>query len=171
MKTFCKLLVNITFSLLLLPAKIFRQKTRLRLAYIRCSNLLATKQKFKPEKILLLLPHCFQINDCPIRITTEIDNCKRCGRCQVGAILQLRDKYGINVCIATGGSLARKKISKLKPQLVIAAACYRDLSEGIHDIFPLPVVGSLIARPNGPCQNTSLDLQEIEQIIQKYIKC
>ncbi len=171
MINFLRFLLNTTFSLLMVPAKILKSKTKLRSVYISLSNKLAKQKQFPPEKILLLLPHCFQISDCPIRITTDIDNCKRCGRCQVGEILKLRDKYGINVCIATGGSLARKKIIETRPQLVIAAACYRDLSEGIHDIFPMPVIGSLITRPNGPCQDTLLNLPEIEKTIQRYIKC
>lgn len=88
----------------------------------------------------------------------------------MGEILQLQKKYGICVCIATGGSLARKKIKELRPKLVIAAACYRDLSEGIHDIFPMPVFGTLISRPKGPCQDTQLDIPEIEKTIKRYLK-
>ncbi len=164
-----RFLTNITFSILMVPAKILGLKTALRKRYISVCNHLARFGKFSPEKVLLLLPHCFQISDCPIRITTDINNCKRCGRCQVGDILRLKEKYHINVCIATGGSLARKKIIQTRPSLVIAAACYRDLSEGIHDIFPMPVVGSLIERPNGPCQDTRLNLKDIEQTIQKYL--
>jgi len=165
-----RFLTNVSFAILMVPAKILGLKTRFRKCYISVSNRLTRFGKFKPEKILLLLPHCFQISDCPIRITNDINNCKRCGRCQVDDILKLKEKYGIKVCIATGGSLARKKIIETRPSLVIAAACYRDLSEGIHDIFPMPVVGSLIARPHGPCQDTLLNLEEIEKTIQKYLK-
>ena len=165
-----RFLLNLGFSLLLVPAKIFGIKTQLRTKYIALSNKLSSKGKVKAENILLLLPHCFQISDCPIRITTDIRNCKKCGRCQMKEVLNLQEKYGIEVAIATGGSLARKKIIEAKPKLVIAAACYRDLSEGIHDIYPMQVIGSLISRPNGPCQDTKLNIEEIEAIIKKHTK-
>ncbi len=170
MSLILRFLLNLSFSMLMVPAKIFGLKTQLRTKYIHLSNKLTERFKVEAEKILLLLPHCFQISQCRIRITTDIRNCSKCGSCQMTDVLNLRKKYGINVAIATGGSLARKKIIEAKPKLVIAAACYRDLSEGIHDIYPMQVVGSLISCPNGPCQDTKLNIDEIENIIKKYVK-
>ena len=68
--------------------------------------------KVKAEDVLLLLPHCLQYSECTHRVTTDVDNCKRCGLCRLADLLELRDKYGFNIAVATGGTLARKKSLK-----------------------------------------------------------
>ena len=48
-------------------------------------------------------------------------------------------------------------------------ACERDLTSGIQDVFPMPVIGVLNQRPNGPCFNTSVDIDAIEEEIKTFI--
>ena len=43
--------------------------------------------------------------------------------------------------IATGGTLARKYVKDLRPDLIIAVACKRDLISGIKDAEPFLVYG------------------------------
>jgi len=70
--------------------------------------------------------------------------------------------------VATGGTLARKIVKDFRPRLIIAVACERDLTSGIHDTYPLPVYGILNQRPNGPCWNTKVDIQRVEEAIQTF---
>ena len=88
----------------------------------------------------------------------------------MGDILKLKEKYGINIVVATGGTLAREWIRKTKPQCIIAVACERDLSSGINDIKHIPVMGVLNDRPNGPCFNTSIDVEKIDEAIRLFLK-
>jgi len=48
-------------------------------------------------------------------------------------------------------------------------ACEGDLTSGIRDCYPLPVLGVLNDRPFGPCYNTSVDLERIEEAIKAVL--
>ncbi|MGI6553284.1 MAG: DUF116 domain-containing protein [Bacillota bacterium] len=48
-------------------------------------------------------------------------------------------------------------------------ACERDLTSGIQDVNPLPVMGVLNTRPNGPCHNTDVDVVEVEMSIREIL--
>jgi len=126
--------------------------------------------RLEPGRLLVLLPHCLQVTECTRRITVNLSNCVRCGRCPVGGILDLCERYGVHVCIATGGTLARDAVRKLRPQAIVAVACERDLTSGILDCIPLPVLGVTNERPNGPCFNTTVNLQAVEAAILFFIK-
>lgn len=126
--------------------------------------------KFNPEQVLILLPHCLQWSECPIRVSSKLDRCKKCGHCDISALLDLKNKYGVHLAIATGGTIARKLVVSLRPKMVIAVACERDLTSGIQDTYPLPVYGVLNIRPNGPCVDTQVDLATLEYSMRHFIK-
>jgi len=71
--------------------------------------------------------------------------------------------------VATGGILARKVIVEKRPKLVLAVACERDLTSGIKDCYPLPVIGILNLRPHGPCFNTVVDAAAIDAALQQVL--
>lgn len=127
------------------------------------------KQRFMPKDILIVAPHCLQWDQCPHKITRNIDNCRQCGHCPVGRILTLAQTYHVHFAIATGGTLARQLIQQQQPKLVIAIACERDLISGMNDIAPLPVVGLLNERPNGPCFNTHVNIAALHSLLDTMI--
>ncbi|KAB3533139.1 DUF116 domain-containing protein [Alkaliphilus serpentinus] len=131
---------------------------------------MANTYEISGQDILLLTPHCLQKSFCPHKITHNIDNCKRCGKCDVDKLLEMKEKYGVSINIVTGGSLARKIISKTKPQAIIAIACERDLISGLKDVKGIPVVAVVNKRPEGPCFNTEADIEEVEKAIIHFIK-
>ena len=120
--------------------------------------------------MLILTPHCIQLDVCPHKITRDINNCKQCGRCPVGGLLALTRKYGVHLAVATGGTLARQVVKKIRPHAILAIACERDLTSGIQDVFPIPVVGVLNERPHGPCCNTLVDLNKVEAAIKNFLQ-
>lgn len=140
-------------------------------SFIAVNNQLVRTSGIKPtpEEILLLLPHCVQWSACPHKITIDVENCKRCGMCVIKELLELRDKYGFKMGVATGGTLARKLVKEYRPKAIVAVACERDLTSGIQDSRPLPVLGVLNLRPNGPCYNTTLDIGLVEKAILEFI--
>jgi hypothetical protein len=146
-------------------------KDTIRQSFVAMNNSLVASQKLaiRPDRILILLPHCLQLFDCDIKVTGGIDRCLRCGRCDINGLAELGEKYAINISVATGGTLARKVIVEKRPKLVIAVACERDLTSGIKDCYPLPVIGILNDRPNGPCFNTNVDLVKIEQALHSVL--
>ncbi len=142
------------------------KKEALQSFIIRWNNKLVRSERPSAKKILLLLPHCLQINECGIRLTHNIMLCKRCGRCEIKDLIEIGDKYGINLFIATGGTLARRIVKDVMPEAIVAVACERDLSSGIVDTYPLPVIGIPNERPFGPCFNTRVDLGLVKEAIE-----
>jgi hypothetical protein len=146
-------------------------KDTIRQSFIAMNNSLVQSQRLlvKSDRILILLPHCLQLFDCEIKVTGDINKCIRCGRCDIKGLAELARKYQIDISVATGGTLARKVIIEKRPKLVVAVACERDLTSGIKDCYPLPVIGVLNDRPFGPCFNTRVDVDKIDQALQAVL--
>lgn len=164
--------INLLFPMTITIGKLFDvEKEHIERSFIEVSNHLIRQKGIivKPDKLLILTPHCIQQENCPHKVTKDITNCRHCGGCQVGDLAQLAEKYGVHLAIATGGTLARKVIKMIRPQALLAIACERDLTSGIQDVFPLPVIGILNQRPCGPCCNTRVDMVEVEQAVQKLL--
>ncbi len=144
---------------------------QLQQSFIVLNNQLVEAKKLRvpAEKTMILLPHCIQMFDCSIKITGDVKKCIRCGKCDISGLLELANAYGIDMAVATGGTLARKLIVEKRPKLIIAVACERDLTSGIRDSYPLPVIGVLNQRPNGPCFNTHILLPDVEQALKHYV--
>ncbi|MCD6379550.1 DUF116 domain-containing protein [bacterium] len=71
--------------------------------------------------------------------------------------------------IAPGGNIARKQIADTSPRAIVAVACERDLLSGIQEIAPkIPVIGIPNTRPDGPCRNTVVDLEEFESALKFF---
>jgi len=145
-------------------------KQTVRSSFIKVNNELVKGEghRYPPEKILLLMPHCIQSSRCKFRLTYNIDNCKRCGACSMAGLLGLRDRFGITLAVATGGTIARRIVVQHRPRLIIAVACERDLASGIQDAYPVPVFGILNTRPFGPCLDTGVALDQVEWAINEF---
>lgn len=142
-------------------------KVLLRTSFVKVNNTLtiAQSKRIKGNRILILLPHCIQIDVCNRKITSDLHNCVQCGRCPVGDLLKMEEKYKIKIEIVNGGTLARKRVAEFRPSGIVAVACERDLTSGIQDVYPIPVYGVLNDRPNGPCVNTCVDMNLVEEAI------
>lgn len=164
--------LNTFFPLVLVLGRIFRiDLNRIKRSFIEVNNDLVRAREFRiePHQLLLLTPHCLQNSYCKHKVTGTVDNCHRCGGCGVHKILELRGKYGIRVGMATGGTLARKYIEDYRPRAIVAVACERDLTSGILDANPIPVLGVTNLRPNGPCRDTDFPPEQLERAIRFFI--
>ena len=146
-------------------------KDSIRQSFIAMNNSLVISQRYKvtPDRDLILLPHCIQLFDCSIKVTGDINKCAMCGRCDIKGLVDIGKKYNVDISVATGGTLARKVIVEKRPKLVLAVACERDLTSGIKDCYPLPVIGILNERPFGPCFNTAVDVAKIDEALSQVI--
>ncbi len=146
-------------------------KRKLRFAFIKANNAIIEKvDAIDRNELVVLLPHCLQRTSCSIRITNSIDNCKECGNCIIGDIKKVASKYNVKSFVVTGGTLARSIVSELKPKLLIAVACEKDLVEGIKEVYPFRVYGIINLRPEGPCRNTLIDIDEFQKSLNRLIK-
>ncbi|MCK4546741.1 MAG: DUF116 domain-containing protein [Candidatus Eisenbacteria sp.] len=118
-------------------------------SFVKVSNSVAraTGRRVDSGELLLLLPRC---------LTGEIRR----------EVLDLGKSYGCRISTASGGSVARLQIDRLKPRAIITMACERDLVSGIHDVAPeIPVIAIPNRRPRGPCKDTEVNLEEIREAI------
>lgn len=165
--------INLLFPLIILWGKIFHiERREIERSFIALNNYILANRHIKvlAKDLLVISPHCLQLASCPHKITHDIKNCKRCNRCSVGPLIEMSERLGFHFRVATGGTLARKIAKELRPKMILAIACERDLTSGIQDVYPLPAAGVLNIRPNGPCYNTTVDLDLVEQTIKQFIK-
>jgi len=118
--------------------------------------------------ILILLPRCVQNSKCTQRIAEDIAHCKRCGKCDIARVVEMMEKHRFRVAVVGGGELAREKVREISPSFVIAVACERELLEGIRGVSDVPVIGIPNRRPEGPCTNTVIDIEEFEKAVRLY---
>lgn len=165
-------LINALFPFAVYLGRIFGIKRRkLEASFIAVSNLLFRRRSIRvpASRLLVVTPHCLQLASCPHKITRDPHNCKRCGGCDIGALVTLADEIGFHFFVATGGTLARQIVRDTRPKAVLAIACERDLMSGIQDVYPLPAIGVLNIRPNGPCYNTHVDMDFVKKQLEEII--
>ncbi|MBN1596332.1 DUF116 domain-containing protein [candidate division FCPU426 bacterium] len=105
----------------------------------------------QPGRLLLLLPRCL-------------------ARDHMLQLRALREKYGFTQVVALGGTEARKAIMEARPEGIVAVACERDLLVGIKDLRGrIPVLAFSNLRPQGPCKDTRVDMQAIEDAIRMFL--
>lgn len=125
--------------------------------------------KVSPNSLLLLVPHCLQSSQCGRNVTADVDNCAKCGSCDVAGILALRDRYGIQCSLAGGGKQALLSVKERSVKAIVAVACEKELAEGIRASFPKPVLAVTNQRPNGPCRDTEVDLANVENALETLL--
>ena len=155
-----------------ISALVSNNKDDIRGFYININNILVQSdgRKYKPQEVLVLLPHCLQNTDCNYKITNDIVNCHKCGKCCIGDIAEISKNFGVMVAVATGGTAARSVVNSAKPKLILSVACERDLTSGIIDVGNTPVIGIINERPNGPCKNTSVDIVAFKKKLEDIIR-
>lgn len=161
--------LKVLYPLLMLAGAFKKDKKEaLQRWIIEVNNKLILKEGHKARKLLLLLPHCLQIDQCNIRLTHNVYNCKRCGRCEIKDLIEIAEAYNLSLYVATGGTLARRIVKDVRPEAIVAVACERDLSSGIADTYPLPVFGIPNERPFGPCFNTRVSIEKVKEAIKTF---
>jgi hypothetical protein len=145
------------------------RKERLLGWLIDVNNGLVRKSKIKVAKrLLLLLPHCLQRSECKIKITYNVYNCEGCGQCEIKDFTDIAKTLGLDLFVATGGTIARRIVVDTKPEAIVAVACERDLSSGIVDTYPLPILGIVNERPFGPCFNTKVNIEKVKDALRFF---
>ncbi|MFP4415718.1 MAG: DUF116 domain-containing protein [Chitinispirillaceae bacterium] len=165
--------VNLLFPIAIALGRLVGvRRDKLRTSFVKVNNALTKAQhkRIKGDRILILLPHCLQIDVCNRKITNKISNCVQCGRCPVGDLVGLGKKYNLHLEVVNGGTLARKRVAQFRPHGIVAVACERDLTLGIQDVHPIPVYGVINDRPYGPCVNTRVDMNLVEEAVRFFRK-
>jgi hypothetical protein len=119
--------------------------------------------------VLVLLPRCIQRSECKQSIIEDADNCKRCGKCPMAELMDLRDAFeNVEYHVLTGGRVVADIIKKVRPGVVIGVACERELLAGIELVDGIPVVGLANVRPEGPCLHTQVCIEDFEETLEHF---
>jgi hypothetical protein len=127
------------------------------------------RKRCRPEELLILIPSCLQQSQCGQRITNDIAECRRCGKCKVKDVIELSEKHGTRCAIATGGRLALQMARDSGVKAIVAVACEKELTEGMRAVFPKAALGIVNLRPNGPCRDTDVHLEELEEAVKEFL--
>ncbi len=166
------IVIEILFPIMIVLGKLLGiSKEKVQQSFVEVNNLLVRARftERRPKRLLLLMPHCLQFSDCAIKVTSDVTKCQACGKCKIKDLVELARKYNVHLSVATGGTLARRRVAESKPEAIIAVACERDLTSGIQDAYPLPVIGILNDRPFGPCFNTSVDISKVADALEFFV--
>jgi len=138
---------------------------------VKLLNLVARlrRKRCRPEELFMLIPSCLQNSECTQRITYDIMQCRRCGRCKVKDMVEMAESYGVRCAVATGGRLALEMARAESVKAVVAVACEKELTEGMRALLPKVSVGVINMRPNGPCKDTDVDLAEVEEALRRFL--
>ncbi len=126
--------------------------------------------RIPPKNLLLLIPHCLQRCTCESNIKHDIDQCNRCGECNVGDLLQLREEFGILCHLASGGRQALEVVRNPEVKAVVAVACEKELTEGIRAVAPKRIIAIPNERPDGPCKNTRGEIETVRAAVLELLE-
>ncbi len=166
-------MAKVLFPVMLLMGRMVGiPKEKVRQSFVELNNHLirSNGHRVRPDKLLILLPHCIQNFDCEIKITGNIRNCKGCGKCEIKDLIELSGQHHLKIAVATGGTLARRIVLENRPEAIVAVACELDLTTGIQDTYPIPVIGILNERPSGPCINTKVSIEKVRNAILNFLE-
>src|SRR5690606_14058384 len=123
-------------------------------AGLRVYNALAAARSrpgVRPDELLVLLPRCL-----------DKESMQRA--------MALSARYGLPLFVAARGRYAREMISRKRPRAVVAVACERGRVSGVRDVAGrLPVLGTTLSLPDGPCKNTGADIEALEGQIRTFL--
>ncbi|NLF15976.1 MAG: DUF116 domain-containing protein [Lentisphaerae bacterium] len=121
------------------------------------------RPRVAPANLLVLLPRCLQEPSCERNVGADVANCRRCGRCRCGDILDLADAVGFQVQIATGGKQAVAAARRQEVRAIVSVACATELIMGIVMVFPKPVLAVLLNPTETPCRGTGVDVERVRE--------
>ncbi|MFQ5957209.1 MAG: DUF116 domain-containing protein [Candidatus Brocadiales bacterium] len=140
--------------------------------FVSLSNLIQKLKgsKCPPSSLLIMFPHCIQWSKCPQKITLDLNECKRCGKCKVMDLIALSEKYGVQLAVATGGRAALQKVKSEEIRGVVAIACEKELRIGLTAAFPKAILSVPNLRPHGYCKDTDVTMEDVERYVRQFLE-
>ncbi len=146
--------LNMTKLTMYIAAKLHFSQDKIINSMIKINNsfIKILYRSIEKEELLILVPRCLS------KKTRE-------------DLTFIAEEYSVDLHIASGGTQARKILKENKPKGIIAVACERDLYSGVKDVpAHIPVIALANERPEGPCKNTLVDMDEMEKAIDFFLK-
>jgi len=149
-----RLLLSLLSKSMWLGQKFGISRDRVGNSFIKAHNLMLKTHAgaLRGDVLLVLLPRCLE------------KETKR-------QVIKRVNGRAVQIVTAGGGEEARRAIRQYNPSLILAVACERDLISGIKDLAErIPVLAIPNKRPEGPCKNTHLQLDELDDVLNFIIR-
>jgi len=120
------------------------------------------------ERRAVVLPQCMRHPECKARCDPIVGyECKKCGMCDIGRIVEAAEKYNFKVFVVPGDSFVRKIMQSYKPGACLGVACYTELTESMQAVSKfVPVQGVCLLKDG--CYDTKVD---VDEVIRKMEMC
>jgi hypothetical protein len=128
------------------------------------------RTRCKPAELLILFSRCLQRSTCQRKLDEDVSNCARCGQCAVKGLLELAEKYGAQLFLATGGRQATTRVRQTGIKAIVAVACEKELRAGVFASLPKAVLACTIAWPCGPCKDTTIQIDTVEEAVRWFLR-
>lgn len=118
---------------------------------------------------------CVSIANIMTGLRLNNNSCKRpvvlLPRCMDREIVMNVRKISIGFncmfCHVSSYTMVCRKIQELRPSMVIAIACERDLMRGLVEHWhKIPVIGIANKRPIGPCAGATIDMERLRTVLE-----
>ncbi|MDR2943852.1 MAG: DUF116 domain-containing protein [Methanosarcinales archaeon] len=118
------------------------------------------KFKKRTERKVVLLPQCLRNSECRARCDPLYGFvCIKCGRCDIGTIMDEAEKREFKVFVVPGSSFVKKIFKEYRPTSCIGVACPVELSESMQKTTVVPSQGVYLI--NNGCFETKVDVGDI----------
>jgi hypothetical protein len=129
----------------------------------------ALYRRRKPEKVMVLLPHCVVWTRCPKKVVKDLASCTECDLCQMEEVLGIADRTSLPVGIAIRSAEAYSQARGMGPDLTLAVACDDRLVKGISRVPELPAFGLPLHLPKESCHDNLVDLSGLHAAMAYFL--
>jgi uncharacterized protein len=128
------------------------------------------RTRCRPDQLLVLFSRCLQRSACERKLAEDVANCARCGLCPIKDLLDLAERYGVSIFLATGGRQAAARAADPNIKAIVAVACHKELRAGVFASLPKAVLARTIAWPCGPCKDTTVSVDTVEEAVKWFLR-
>ena len=129
----------------------------------------ALYRRHKPNKLVILLPHCVVWTRCPKKVVKDLASCTECDLCQMEEILGVADRASLPVAIAIRSDEAYAQARSMGPELTVAVACDDRLVKGITRVPELPAIALPLHLPEESCHDNLVDLSGLHETLSYFL--
>ena len=162
MKNFLRgIVLKLLYPVAMLFGAFFRDcREKFQLFIIRLNNRLIRASSYRAETIMILLPHCIQVSECDVRITHNIANCKRCGKCSISDLIAVSEREGVKLFVATGGTIARRMHASLRDMAQLTLTMDAEMDAMIADRERRKLIGSAPGLTDSVISSRTIEMLE-----------
>jgi len=122
----------------------------------------------RKRNVTILLPFCLQGRRCSVYLDGDASNCKVCGMCQIGELVEIVKGADVNLRIAPRSELAPAIVRETTTDLAIAIACLEKLAKGVIWTYYCPCFCIEASSDGQSCLEPAVDLSIVKEAVESF---